>query len=245
MVLGRAFCDHLRDAVVINFERKKLYAQMSDHRSLGVSRLLILLEGAAIPIAWLIDRKAARFQKMGIGVIADDFVPMHPLPSYDTAPLYRLQANQQILRQLALDLKNVRKSIASCLDGGRFIAAAKMSYDLLQHIRQMEIEHQCHLAMTRHLLESIGFALLHAPQYAKASHDATVPLSKMFVRFQMLALSGGLWLDRKAGVIHEMGVGILVNDVPLIPFEREFERFLSGQSAVRSGKMMGADSSLD
>lgn len=219
-----SFRKHLIDAIIVNSKRKGLYARMSANRSLWVSWPLILLEKAAIMIAWWIDRKAARFQKLGIPIIANDFVPMEPLPSYNTPPFYCKRADKQILRQIAKDLKNYRKSINAYVDNEEFIAAAKISYELLQHIRQMEKEHHCHFAMTRHLIESIGFAVLHAPQYAKASGNTTIPLSKMLARIQIFALFGGLWLDKQAGAVHQMGIGILVNDLPLIPFEEEFQK---------------------
>jgi len=227
-----AFCEHLRDAIAVNAKRKKLYARMSANQSLWVSWALILLEKAAIMIAWLIDRKAEKFQKMGIPIIVNDFVPMQPLPSYDAAPLYSKQANKQILRQIARDLKKYRKSINACLAKCQFIPAAKISYEILQHIRQIEKEHHCHFAMTRHLIESAGFAVLHAPLYATASQGATTPLSKMLVRIQIFALFGGLWLDKQAGVMHQMGIGIVVNDVPAIPFEEEFEELLSDAHGI-------------
>ena len=166
-----SFRDHLKDAIEVNSERKELYARMSSNRSLWVSWSLILLEKTAILIAWLIDRKASKFQKIGIPIIANDFVQMQPLPLHDTAPLYCRQADKQTLRQIARELKNYRKSMKVYVDNGDFIAAAKISYDFLQHIRQVEEEHQCHFAMTRHLIESIGFAVLHAPQYAKVSEE--------------------------------------------------------------------------
>lgn len=221
---SHSFRDHLRDAIAVNFERKELYAQMSANRSLRVSWPLILLEKAAIIIARWIDRKAARFQKMGIPIITNDFVPMGPLPPYDSKPLYCRQADKQILRQIARDLKNYRKSININVNKGHFLAAAKISYDFLQHIQQIEKEHHCHFAMIRHLIESIGFGVLHAPQYAKASEGATASLSQMFARIQNLGLLGCLWLDKQAGALHQMGIGILVNDLPHIPFEKEFQK---------------------
>lgn len=219
-----SFCDHLRDAIAINSERKKLYAQMTQNRSLWISRALIFFEKVALVFAWFIDRKAVKFHKMGIPVIANDFVPMHSLPSYDTAPMYRHKASKEVLRSIAKDLKSYRKSMKFYVFQGDFMGAAKISYDVLQRIRKMEKEHECHFAMTCHLIESIGFAALHAPRYAKESQGATISLSKTFIRVQMLGLLSSLWFDKQAGAIHRMRVGILVNDVPSIPFEREYLR---------------------
>ncbi len=200
-----------------------MYAQMTGNRSLWVSQSLVLLEKASLCFAWWIDRRAAKFQRMGTPIIANDFVPMHPLPSYDTPPLYCKQASEELLQEVGRDLKRYRKLIYTYIKESHFMAAAHISHTLLQQIRQMEKAHQCHFAMTCHLIESIGFAALHAPQYAEASHGGTISLSQAFIRIQMLGLLGGLWLDKQAQPIHQMGVGILVNDVPLIPFELEFQ----------------------
>jgi hypothetical protein len=220
-----AFYDHLKEAIAINSERMSLYAQMSADRSLRISRALIWLEKAALPIAWWIDRRAAKFQQRGIPVVANDFVPMHPLPPFDQAPLYRRLASKALVRQICRDLKKYKREVNAHVRKGRFVEAANISYDALQKLRQIEKEHQCHLAMTRHLIESIGFAALHAPQYAEAAS-----LSRTLIWVQMWGLGSGLWLDTWAQPLHQMGVGILVNDLPLIPFESQFyeenKRFL-------------------
>lgn len=76
-----------------------------------------------------------------------------------------------------------------------------------------------HLAMSRHIIESIGLFSVNAPHYRDASAGETVPLSKRYLRLQMLGLAGCIGLDVMAQRIHEVGVGIVVNDVPSIPFE--------------------------
>jgi len=220
---------HLKEAIALNSVRKSLYAKRTANRSLRLSRALILFERAAIPVARWIDRKASRFQKMGIPIIANDLVPMHPLPSYDTPPLYHRQATKTFLHDVRRSLKTFGKRVAATVEQTDFMSAAQTAYDLLQQIRKTEEEHQCHLAMTRHLIESIGLGALHAPQYAEMSRRATVPLSQKFIRIQLLGLSLGLWLDKQAQSLHLLGAGILVNDLPHIPFESEFNKlYLNG-----------------
>lgn len=220
---SKAFYNHLAEAIDINTERKALYAKMSNNKSLWISRPLILLEKASKIVAIFIDHKAEKYQKAGIPIITNDFVPMHPLPAYDTPPLYRKGADSSTIKKVDKILKNYSKALSSNVLNGDFQKVAQLSYDTLEEIKNIETTHQCHFAMTRHLIESIGFQALHSMEYEKASQGNTKSLSKTCLRFQALGISGGLWLDKQAQPLHQMGVGIIINDVPHIPFESEFQ----------------------
>ena len=75
--------------------------------------------------------------------------------------------------------------------------------------------------MTIHLLESLGFAALHAVQYIE--QDAQVEsLCRRLVAIQVLLLTGGIFYDRLAQPCHAQGAGILLNDVPVIPFLTDY-----------------------
>lgn len=218
------FAVHLKEAIEINRERKKIYSKMTETRSLALSRALIFFESCAMPAAIWIDRQAIQFNKMGIRVIEGDLVPMVPLPPADAPPLYRKRASKNILSRVKTELKKYRHSIRKDLERCDFLAIAERSFNFYQEVKKIEEEQNCHFAMTRHLVESLGFSALHAPLYAESSAQATIPLSKRFIWMQIFGLGIGLWLDKKAQDLHAMGAGILVNDVPRIPFEEEFEK---------------------
>ncbi len=219
---SNSFSGHLKEAIAINRERKKIYAEMTGRRSLCISWALIFFETGALAAAGWVDRQASKFHKIGIPIIEGNIVPMLSLPFPDAPPLYRGRATKEVLSSLKGVLKKYRRSMKEDLKRNDFISVAERSYELLQEIRRIEEGQGCHFAMTRHLIESIGFAALHAPGYAEASSNATVSLSKKFIQMQVFGLACGLCLDKKAQALHGMGAGILVNDVPHIPFESEF-----------------------
>jgi hypothetical protein len=50
-----------------------------------------------------------------------------------------------------------------------------------------------------------------------------IPLAKAFLAVQLLPFDQTLPLDLEAQALHARGVGIVVNDVPAIPFAAEWE----------------------
>ena len=77
--------------------------------------------------------------------------------------------------------------------------------------------------MTKHLVESLGLAAMNALDYAERSGGETLKLSRTFIRFQGLGLLGSVGIDRKAQAFHQQGIGIVVNDVPPIPFAERWK----------------------
>ena len=55
----------------------------------------------------------------------------------------------------------------------------------------------------------------------------TYKLASDFAKLQLLAIKFGksINLDKRANVLHQQGVGILVNDLPDIPFLDEYIQF--------------------
>lgn len=223
MDINNHFYQHLSEAITLNFQRKKIYAEMSNGKTQKLSWQLIIFEKIAQFFALYIDWRAKSFQEQNIPIIANDFVPMAPLPSPNTPPQFQQCASHKLLKQAAKITKNYRQQMNKMLAKGQFDHAAHTSYTTLCEIKALETQHQCHFAMTCHLIESIGLASLHAIDYAEMSKGETVPLSKLFIRLQTIALFNSLNLDKQAQKIHRNGIGILVNDVPSIPFVEEYK----------------------
>ena len=72
--------------------------------------------------------------------------------------------------------------------------------------------------MVRHLLESIGLAAVNATRFAELSAGRTRCLSRNLLLFEAKGLRTAVTLDRRAQEVHALGFGIIVNDVPSIPF---------------------------
>lgn len=212
------FYGHLNDAIQINTQRLGIYAGISRGKSLPLSLRLIFLERISLLAALYFDWRAAKFQKKGIRVIANDFVPMHPLPSPLTPPLYRQVADPKTTAHIKQILKTYRNNLLTSLDKKDFHQGATLSLTTLKNIRNLEETHRCHFAMTIHLIESVGLACVNAIGYAQQSNNATQNFSRNFIKAQAFGLRFCLALDKKAQPLHRLGIGILVNDMPKIPF---------------------------
>lgn len=217
------FTKHLQDAIVINTNRKQLYAKMTHGKSRWLSSLLIFFEKLSSWFSPCLDKAAIPFQKRGIPIVAKDFVSMESIKNHRDSPPYQKIATDKTVAKLKRELSVFRNQMTQHLKQDNFQGVAKDSYDLLAKIKAVEAESESHFAMTCHLIESIGLAALNAVEYSKQSHGETNSLSKRLINFQKIALWSCLYVDKLAQKIHRMGIGIIVNDVPHIPFEEQYE----------------------
>ncbi|EKD68561.1 MAG: hypothetical protein ACD_47C00550G0003, partial [uncultured bacterium] len=215
------FVTHLMDAIRINRARREYYASKTGGVSNAVSRRLILLERASLPFAWAIDRMAAKFNNHAIPVIAGDFVSMSVINDMKTPPAFKNKAKAASVEKVRAVLGRLNKSIKKALKTADFSAVCADSHRALLAVEEIENAERSHFALSKHIVESIGFAALHAQTYAKLSDGETAGLSKLFIRVQALALPLCAGTDAEAQKSHELGAGVLVNDVPLIPFKNE------------------------
>ncbi|MBM3266572.1 MAG: hypothetical protein FJZ01_02900 [Candidatus Sericytochromatia bacterium] len=90
--------------------------------------------------------------------------------------------------------------------------------------------------MCRHIVESLGLGAVTAISCAARSDGATVGLSRDLIAIQLLALGGAVDTDTQAQALHARGIGILVNDLPSIPF---LERWAAVQGRHEAGTEAG------
>lgn len=211
------FETHLRDAIAVNSTRSTLYAEATQGASRSLSTVLIGTENATLPMAMWLDNRAQSFNEQGIGIVADDFVPMQPLPAWDTPPRYTRVATPQALWEVSTVLRELRRIGRRAARRLAFVSVAEATALALDQVRNCETAQQSHFAMTRHLLESVGLAAVHAEDYLRRD-PKTASLARDLVRLQLVGLRLAVGLDARAQHLHKRGAGILVNDVPSIPF---------------------------
>ena len=209
--------EHLRHAIAVNRHRSARYAVATDGRSAPLSAQLIGLERATLPIAMVLDRRAQPFNRRGIDVVVGDFVPMHPLPPWDQAPRWTGVSTAPARRDLRRTLRALARDGRGMARDGRWMDLANHVAECLADLHTLEHEQAAHFAMTAHLLESIGFAARNADRTTRADPDVQ-PLARDLMRVQLVGLRVAIALDLQAQHLHTLNVGILVNDVPAIPF---------------------------
>lgn len=221
---GYGFEEHLREAIALNTERKPIYAALTDGATAPLSYLLIASEEALLEDARSFDERARPFQTGGIPIVANDFVSMTLVAAHDAPvphqghwePQMRDEATAALAPLLTVDPK-------------QFEDVCHLIYGALQALEELEDAYDVHLAMTKHMLESAGLAALHAIDYAEQSRGQTTTLSADLVAFQLVGPvrdDVGLTVDWLVAPFHEQGVGLIVNDVPPIPFIAEYEAAL-------------------
>ena len=215
---------HLREAVAVNKSRKPIYASLTENKSRPLSRRLINLERSIIPFAWIMDRRAVKFQKAGIPIVAHDFVPMSPLPEPTSLLNLAGVANQTLWDSLRQAVKHYRKHVRKSLRKRNLKTICDQTAILLQQLEKWENRGQCHFAMCKHLLESVGLIALHGQDYERRSKGKSYRLTSDLIKAHLMGLRFFDEMDRPAQRIHQSGVGWLVNDLPHIPFLEEWEQ---------------------
>ncbi len=218
------FYRHLADAIDINQARKPAYAAATDGRSTGLSNRLIWFERLSLPVARYFDVRARRFNRRGIGVVRNDFVSMDRIRPLETAPHYTRTASTSDHRRCKQRLVDYRTDVLDANRNDDFHAICRQTIDLLHFIAQLEESAQAHFAMVKHFAESVGFAACNAIEWARRSDGTTVNLSRHLIWIQVRSITTGIWFDKQAQPLHTTGCGIVVNDIPPIPFVETFHR---------------------
>jgi hypothetical protein len=221
------FTRHLEAAINQNESRKAVYAQLSHGATKSLSDQLILYERLSLLPALYLDWRAKSFNERGIPVVTGDFESMSKAKTALTPPKYRGQASQADCDRLKTWLKNYRADLDKAVSKSDFKQAATLTYQILRQVEGLEEQTKSHFAMTRHIIESIGEAAMNAMQYQKQTNGGTDGLCRQFLKVQSLGLMDIVPVDQKAQRFQAQGIGIVVNDVPEIPFQRRWERMAS------------------
>jgi hypothetical protein len=213
---------HLREAARLNEERMPRYAELTGGRSREISRRLIRTERLAVPVAWYLDRRARRFQRAGIPVVCDDFVPMANTPPFreraaDPPPPLSAFARA--------DARRIRRAVRRAQRTGGFPAASAALRAELARIEGTPAFH----CMLRHLLESALRVSVLAPRHvagarARGLTDSPEELSRDLLDLHLDALGEAAELDRRAAPLQAEGIPILCQDVPPIPLPDSADR---------------------
>ncbi len=217
---------HLIDAIDLYSDRMVSYAEVTDGQSDKLFNRLLLLERLSLGMSRLFDMRAYPYAQRGIPIVTADFVPMS-----DNLGFGALLPPTLPLNESHLTLIRAKVADMSSLDCD-FHKVTQRSAEILYWIEDFESANSVHLALFKHMVESIGVSALHAIDYSEQSGGDTQKLSCDMVKFQIAAMKTPhlIWLENEANKFHQMGVGILVNDLPRIPFLAEYEA--SGHGAL-------------
>lgn len=214
---GHGFAQHLKEAIALNQLRAPLYAARSGGASRCVSRRLVLLEQLTRPFAWLTDQRAKKWNARGVGIVRDDFVPMSGAAPWDRPVRFRGRMTEAQQETLSARLSRFRDELGDLVEADDFAGAARRTHQELQAVEALEQTWGCHLAMTLHVLEQIGFVAANCKGYVEQDPEVA-SFARKFVRRMGWGLPASPGLDRDAQAAHAFDAGVILNDVPPIPF---------------------------
>jgi len=174
-----------------------------------------------LPLAYYLDRQALPFNRQGLTIIVDDFVSMADIKPANTPPVFTGRATKSERAHLLSQLKSFQRLARREIAAHDYAKIAELTAKQLHDVAAFERQCSAHFAMTIHLLESLGFAALHAVTYLKESPQCAT-LCRRLVGIQIYLVNSGMLFDRLAQNCHVRGAGIIVNDVPHIPFLSEY-----------------------
>ena len=216
---------HLLAAIGINCFRAMGYAYRSKGRSLPRSMVLILSELLSLPSALLCDVWAALYLRLSLSYI---FVSMRGLPSPHCPPLYTGLLRQQDFYRVYRHSMAYVNHCRLLRGPERFLSIAKETRKQILAIQQEQVSLEVHFAMTLHLLESIGMTALCFIQRASKSNRGPVFFG-FLIRLQIHVLWLSMYFDRWVNPLHQKGLGIVIHDVPTIPFLKKMRMYTAKQ----------------
>lgn len=202
---------HLREAIALNRARAPEYAARSHGASRIISRRLINAERMLLPVARWYDRRAAPYHRAGVPLLDALFVSMQTAAADDPLP-----ADNGVLDVPAPDPRRLRRRIREAFRAGSFETAASALATELSLLGDRRVN-----CMVRHLLESAHRLTLLAPVGIAASQARGLKspewLLATLLRLHLLGLGRAAALDTRARPLQAKGIGILANDLPVVP----------------------------
>jgi len=227
------FYVHLVDAIIVNKRRRIQYAERTGGRTRRLSSFLIWFERLTLPLAWWIDRRARPFNARGIPIVESDFVSMELIRAADAPPRYRKVAPESAFQEVRAGLDRIRAAARAAIPVDDYRAVAHAAHAFLEEIKAIEARVESHFCMTRHFVESLGIASANATDYSARTGGEINAFVRFFLDTQIFGLRFVEYFDRRAQPFHAEGVGIVLNDIPDIPFDAAYER-MKERDAVKA-----------
>lgn len=212
------FSGHVKEAIKVNRERAKFYADLSNGKTKGLSKLYTSMEYALLPVSAIFDRWGRRLSQQGIPVLANDFVPMSAIKPAATKPINTRALDRDGRKAFRKLLDAFQSRVFAVASRKDFLQVQMAAIEALTGLRQLEARYACNLALSVHFVESIGLAGRNADNLSRSFAGRPDNFYRAFIVAQNAGVKMFSLIDLKAQPFHGQGVGIIVNDLPAIPF---------------------------
>lgn len=212
------FSVHVKEAIKINRERAKFYAELSNGETKGLSKLYTSMEYALLPVSAIFDRWGRQLNLQGVPVLVNDFVSMSAIKPAATKPLNTGALNKDGRKAFRKTLDAFQSRVFSAAARKDFLQIQMAAIEALTGLRQLEARYACNLALSVHFVESIGLAGRNADNLGRSFAGRSDNFYRAFIIAQNAGVKMFSLIDLKAQRFHSQGIGIIVNDLPAIPF---------------------------
>lgn len=208
--------DHIKEAMILNKERKSLYAEITNKQSLKVSRSLISLERQMLFFTYPLDLLAKKYQRLGMPIFCRDIISMEETPEFTSQ--YE-QGAPDILDYKKVSAKKIRNDFKRAFRNNNYDELIKVSSQWL-HKLEKEPRFNC---LTRHFIETIIRSSKLAKEYILFAKSTNLrdpsKLMNSYLRSVFVSFLYSVSIDEKASPIQAAGIPIICNDVPFVPLD--------------------------
>lgn len=212
------FSGHVKEAIKVNHERAKFYAELSNGETKGLSKLYTSMEYALLPVSAIFDRWGRHLNLQGIPALVNDFVPMSAIKPAATKPLNTGALDRDGTKAFRKILGAFQSRVFAAASRKDFLQVQMAAIEALTSLRQLEARYACNLALSVHFVESIGLAGRNADNLSRTFAGRSDNFYRAFIIAQNAGVKMFSIIDLKAQRFHGQGIGIIVNDLPAIPF---------------------------
>lgn len=202
------FTDHVKESIVINKERKIIYSQMTQGKSDLALKKLIALEKIMLPFSMVYDLRASWYQKRGVPVFKDEFVPMISHPENDPG----VPAPETGIRMIPWE--SYQKELKILI---RKKDRQKLLSRSLEIIHEMESQKQ-YWCLVRHLVESIYRIAWFLPTRIEEARIKRIKSPENLIwdviEFHLIGFPLFSKVDLKAAPVQEEGVPMICSELP-------------------------------
>jgi hypothetical protein len=216
----RCMKEHLKEAIALNSERRDMYANLTEGKSIEVSNKLIGMEKTTLLMLrlpfWNFDKLLGSFDKYGLQPTCDTFISMKTVTTFDSEFLAGPPSENTAL----IDTKKIRQILETALETEN---VSVLKEKLLEQRAQLNTEPRLN-CMSRHIIESTLRIATLFPNWILKMQDSKDKEKFEKIVFRLLknhifALKSAGQIDELARPIQLAGVPIICQDVPVIEFE--------------------------
>lgn len=212
--------EHLKEAIALNSERRDIYANLTEGKSIEVSNKLIGMEKTTLLMlklpVWNFDKLLGSFEKYGLQPTCDTFISMKTVTTFDV----QFSQGAPTENTALIETKKIRQALEAALETQN-ISVLKEKLQELHTELNSEPRLNC---MSRHVIESTLRIASLFPNWMSKIEDPSDKqrLEKIVSRLlknHIFALKSAGQIDELSRPIQLAGIPIICQDVPMIHFE--------------------------